>query len=146
MAPLPQALWALRDDAAARADFLEAAGGQTSMLPKMIRAGYSELKLIYFFTAGEKEARARCRDRAARMTRCVCLGPRGRAGRRGARQVRCWTIQEGTLAPQAAGVIHSDFERGFIKAEVVSYDDFKSISTSASMAEARAHTRIQSHV
>lgn len=33
-------------------------------------------------------------------------------------QVRCWTIQAGTLAPGAAGVIHSDFERGFIKAEV----------------------------
>jgi ribosome-binding ATPase YchF (GTP1/OBG family) len=40
-------------------------------------------------------------------------------------QVRCWTILKGTLAPQAAGVIHTDFERGFIKAEVVSFDDFK---------------------
>lgn len=40
-------------------------------------------------------------------------------------KVRCWTILQGTLAPQAAGVIHSDFERGFIKAEVVSFDDFK---------------------
>lgn len=40
-------------------------------------------------------------------------------------QVRCWTILQGTLAPQAAGVIHTDFERGFIKAEVVSFDDFK---------------------
>lgn len=40
-------------------------------------------------------------------------------------QVRCWTIQQGTLAPQAAGVIHTDFERGFIKAEVVAYDDFR---------------------
>jgi ribosome-binding ATPase YchF (GTP1/OBG family) len=39
--------------------------------------------------------------------------------------VRCWTIQKGTLAPQAAGVIHTDFERGFIKAEVVAFDDFK---------------------
>jgi ribosome-binding ATPase YchF (GTP1/OBG family) len=39
--------------------------------------------------------------------------------------VRCWTILKGTLAPQAAGVIHTDFERGFIKAEVVSFDDFK---------------------
>lgn len=36
----------------------------------------------------------------------------------GETEVRCWTIQRGTLAPQAAGVIHSDFERGFIKAEV----------------------------
>ena len=38
-------------------------------------------------------------------------------------EVRAWTIKEGTKAPQAAGKIHSDFERGFIRAEVVSYDD-----------------------
>ena len=37
--------------------------------------------------------------------------------------MRAWTITEGTKAPQAAGKIHSDFERGFIRAEVVSYDD-----------------------
>ena len=38
-------------------------------------------------------------------------------------ETRAWTIKIGTKAPQAAGKIHSDFERGFIKAEVVSYDD-----------------------
>ena len=38
-------------------------------------------------------------------------------------EVRAWTITEGTKAPQAAGKIHSDFERGFIRAEVVAYDD-----------------------
>ncbi|MEG1345618.1 MAG: DUF933 domain-containing protein, partial [Acidaminococcaceae bacterium] len=38
-------------------------------------------------------------------------------------EVRAWTIVRGTLAPQAAGKIHTDFERGFIRAEVVSYDD-----------------------
>ena len=38
-------------------------------------------------------------------------------------EVRAWTIKEGTKAPQAAGKIHSDIERGFIRAEVVSYDD-----------------------
>lgn len=38
-------------------------------------------------------------------------------------EVRCWTIREGTLAPGAAGVIHSDFERGFICAEIMKYDD-----------------------
>ena len=38
-------------------------------------------------------------------------------------EVRAWTIKNGTKAPQAAGKIHSDFERGFIRAEVVSYDD-----------------------
>jgi ribosome-binding ATPase YchF (GTP1/OBG family) len=39
-------------------------------------------------------------------------------------EVRAWTVREGTLAPQAAGVIHGDFERGFIRAEVISYDDY----------------------
>ena len=38
-------------------------------------------------------------------------------------EVRAWTIKKGTKAPQAAGKIHSDIERGFIKAEIVSYDD-----------------------
>ena len=39
-------------------------------------------------------------------------------------EVRSWTIKKGTKAPQAAGVIHSDFEKGFIRAEVISYEDF----------------------
>ena len=42
----------------------------------------------------------------------------------GPKEVRAWTITEGTKAPQAAGKIHSDFERGFIRAEVVAYEDF----------------------
>ncbi|KAF4456655.1 GTP-binding protein YchF [Fusarium austroafricanum] len=42
----------------------------------------------------------------------------------GEKEIRCWTIPRGCLAPQAAGAIHSDFERGFIKAEVVAYQDF----------------------
>ena len=41
----------------------------------------------------------------------------------GPTESRAWTIERGTLAPQAAGKIHSDFERGFIRAEVVAYDD-----------------------
>ncbi|KAI2512195.1 Protein of unknown function (DUF933) [Fragilaria crotonensis] len=45
----------------------------------------------------------------------------------GPKEVRAWTIMKGTLAPQAAGVIHTDFERGFIKAEVASFDDFKAL-------------------
>jgi hypothetical protein len=50
----------------------------------------------------------------------------------GAPEVRAWTIAKGTRAPQAAGKIHSDFERGFIRAEVVSFDDFmRAGSTSA---------------
>jgi len=42
----------------------------------------------------------------------------------GEKEVRAWTFVEGATAPQAAGVIHSDFERGFIRAEIISYDDF----------------------
>ncbi len=42
----------------------------------------------------------------------------------GVKEVRAWTIPEGALAPQAAGVIHTDFEKGFIRAEIVSYDDY----------------------
>ena len=41
----------------------------------------------------------------------------------GPKEVRAWTIRKGTKAPQAAGKIHSDFERGFIRAEIVAYDD-----------------------
>jgi ribosome-binding ATPase YchF (GTP1/OBG family) len=40
------------------------------------------------------------------------------------KEVRAWTIKRGFTAPQAAGVIHTDFERGFIRAETMSYDDF----------------------
>ncbi|MBK6657305.1 MAG: redox-regulated ATPase YchF [Proteobacteria bacterium] len=42
----------------------------------------------------------------------------------GVKEVRAWTIRQGTTAPGAAGVIHTDFERGFIRAEVIAYDDF----------------------
>ncbi len=42
----------------------------------------------------------------------------------GPREARAWTIREGTLAPQAAGVIHGDFERGFIRAETIAYEDY----------------------
>lgn len=52
----------------------------------------------------------------------------------GPQEVRAWTIRRGTKAPQAAGTIHSDFERGFIRAEVVSYDD---LVASGSMVKAR---------
>lgn len=52
----------------------------------------------------------------------------------GEKEVRAWTIRKGTKAPQAAGVIHSDFERGFIRAEVVSYED---LVAAGSLAAAR---------
>lgn len=45
----------------------------------------------------------------------------------GEKEIRCWPIKRGTLAPQAAGVIHGDFERGFIKGEIVAFEDFKNL-------------------
>jgi len=46
-------------------------------------------------------------------------------------EVKAWTIQKGTKAPQAAGKIHTDFEKGFIMAEVMKFDDFKEEGTEA---------------
>jgi ribosome-binding ATPase len=86
-----------------RADFLASLGVQEGGLQSLIRATYSLLELITYFTAGEKE-------------------------------VRAWTIRRGTLAPQAAGVIHSDFEKGFIRSETISYKD---LVTAGSYAAAR---------
>ncbi len=73
--------------------FLDELGLQEAGLDRLIRAGYQQLGLHTYFTAGVRE-------------------------------VRAWTIPQGATAPMAAGVIHSDFQRGFIKAEVISYDDF----------------------
>ena len=73
-------------------EFLIDLGLVESGLDKLIRASFTLLGLMTFFTAGEQE-------------------------------VRAWTIVRGTKAPQAAGKIHSDIERGFIRAEIVSYDD-----------------------
>ena len=62
-------------------------------LDKLIRAGYTLLDLITYFTSGPKETRA-------------------------------WTVRATTRAPKAAGVIHTDFEKGFIRAETIGYDVF----------------------
>ena len=78
--------------------FLADLGLEESGLTKLIKASYSLLGLINYFTAGEMEARA-------------------------------WTIVEGTKAPQAAGKIHSDIEKGFIRAEIVSFDDLEACSS-----------------
>lgn len=53
----------------------------------------------------------------------------------GVQEVRAWTIQEGWRAPQAASVIHTDFEKGFIKAEVIAYDDFVKYGSEAACRE-----------
>jgi ribosome-binding ATPase len=76
-----------------REEFLSALGLKEPGLDRLIRAGYSLLDLVTFFTAGPKEAKA-------------------------------WTVKRGARAPQAAGVIHSDFERGFIRAETIAYNDY----------------------
>ena len=54
----------------------------------------------------------------------------------GPKEVRAWTFHAGFTAPQAAGVIHSDFERGFIRAEVIKYDDFIRLGSETACREA----------
>ena len=54
----------------------------------------------------------------------------------GVKEVRAWTIPVGATAPQAAGVIHSDFERGFIRAEVIAYQDFVTFGSETKVKEA----------
>src|SRR5436309_714077 len=94
-----------------RADYLAALGLKEAGIDRLIRAGYSLLNLITYFTAGPKEAAA-------------------------------WTITRGTKAPQAAAVIHSDFERGFIRAETIAYDDYVSLGGEAG-AQAAGKMRLE---
>ena len=54
----------------------------------------------------------------------------------GVKEVRAWTITKGMTAPQAAGVIHSDFEKGFIRAEVMKFEDFTTLGSEAAVKEA----------
>jgi GTP-binding protein YchF len=58
----------------------------------------------------------------------------------GPKEARAWTIRQGWKAPAAAGVIHTDFERGFIKAEIVSFDD---LDSTGSMADAKAAGKVR---
>jgi GTP-binding protein YchF len=58
----------------------------------------------------------------------------------GPKESRAWTIKQGATAPEAAGVIHSDFQRGFIKAEVVAFED---LMAAGSMAEAKARGQVR---
>ena len=59
----------------------------------------------------------------------------------GSDECRAWTIKKGTKAPQAAGKIHTDFERGFIRAEVIAFEDMKAMGT---MAAAKAKGLVRS--
>ncbi len=54
----------------------------------------------------------------------------------GEKEVRAWTVRNGSKAPQAAGVIHTDFEKGFIRAEVIKYDDYVSLGSEAAVKDA----------
>lgn len=54
----------------------------------------------------------------------------------GKKEVRAWTVTIGATAPQAAGVIHTDFEKGFIRAEVIKYDDYVALGSEAKVKEA----------
>jgi ribosome-binding ATPase YchF (GTP1/OBG family) len=58
----------------------------------------------------------------------------------GPKETRAWTIKKGATAPQAAGVIHTDFQRGFIKAEIVSFDD---LIAAGSMSDAKAAGKVR---
>ena len=54
----------------------------------------------------------------------------------GVQEVRAWTFTKGWKAPQCAGVIHSDFEKGFIRAEVIKYEDFVTLKSESACKEA----------
>jgi len=58
----------------------------------------------------------------------------------GPKEARAWTIRKGWTAPEAAGVIHADFQKGFIKAEIVSFEDLDELG---SMAEAKAAGKVR---
>lgn len=58
----------------------------------------------------------------------------------GPKESRAWTIHKGDTAPQAAGVIHTDFQKGFIKAEIVSFDE---LVDAGSMVEAKARGKVR---
>jgi GTP-binding protein YchF len=88
-----------------RVEFLSDLGLTETGLARVIRAGYSLLHLITFFTCGPKETRA-------------------------------WTLAKGSKAPQAAGVIHTDFERGFIRAETIAYEDYVAFKGEAGARDA----------
>jgi GTP-binding protein YchF len=80
---------------AERREYMESLGLERPGLDRLIRAAYERLGLITFFTFNVEK------------------------------EVRAWTIRRGTRAPEAAGVVHSDFERGFIRADAIGYAEFE---------------------
>ena len=61
----------------------------------------------------------------------------------GPKEVRAWTITKGTKAPQAAGKIHTDFERGFIRAEIIGFDTFKELGGDMAKAKEKGVLRLE---
>ena len=96
---------ATMDSPEERKEYLEMMNLSEPGVNKLIRACYTLLDLITYFTAGEKE-------------------------------VRAWTIRKGWKAPKAAGVIHTDFEKGFIRAEVIKYADYEEYKSETAIKEA----------
>ena len=92
-------------DEESKTEFLSDLGLEEPGLNTVIRAAYSLLNLITYFTAGVQE-------------------------------VRAWTIHVGDTAPKAAAVIHNDFEKGFIRAETIAYEDFVGLGGEAKSKEA----------
>ena len=61
----------------------------------------------------------------------------------GPKEVRAWTITRGTKAPQAAGKIHSDFERGFIRAEIIAFDALQQLGGDMTLAKEKGLIRLE---
>lgn len=113
----------------------DAEGAQMIVLNNSIEAQITEMedpddKAMFFEEYGMKEAGLNRLIRAA--YKLLTLRTYFTAG---VQEVRAWTIQEGWKAPQAASVIHTDFEKGFIKAEVIGYNDYVKYGSEAACRE-----------
>lgn len=102
-AAIEQEIAQLPDDE--QKEFLSSLGLEEPGLNRVIRAGYTLVSLITYFTTGPKETRA-------------------------------WTVRKNAKAPEAAGVIHNDFERGFIRAETIAFNDFIALGGEQACKEA----------
>lgn len=99
-------------DSADQKEYLDSMGIAEPAFGRIIRAAFSLLGRISFFTVGEDE-------------------------------VKAWVIPKETKAPKAAGAIHNDFERGFIKAEVMHYDDFMASGGSAASVKSSGRLHLE---
>ena len=91
----------------------------------------ADLELTKTQLAARLDALARAGFHTLKLQTYLTAGPK---------EARAWTIHQGDTAPKAAGVIHTDFEKGFIKAEIVSYDD---LVEAGSMAAAKAAGKVR---